>query len=133
MKKKFLGLFLILCCFIITGCARTITYKTLEDKIKDKESFVVEVIQTGCSHCEKFEPVFDKFAKDNDIEYFKLNLSNISSVDNESLGNKYDVSGTPTVLIFKKGVNQKELTISGEVPVKTLKEVFKLAGYKIKK
>jgi predicted bacteriocin transport accessory protein len=129
MKKKILGLLLIVFCLVITGCARTITYKDFEEKIKNKESFVVEIIQNGCSHCENFKPVFDKFAKEYNIEYVKLNLTNLSSEDNQKLNSKYEVSGTPTILIFKKGENQKAFTISGEVPVKTLKTVFKEAGY----
>lgn len=129
MKKKIFGLILIICCCFMTGCARTITYDTFKEKIKNKESFVVEVIQTGCSHCENFKPVFDKFTNENNIEYFKLNLSNIASSDNQELSSKYDISGTPMVLIFKKGEEQKEFTISGEVSEKTLKTVFKKAGY----
>ena len=80
------------------------------------------VIQNGCSHCENFQPVFDSFTEEYNIDYFKLNLTNTSSQDSQSLDSQYGVSGTPTVLFFKKGENQKELTISGEVPKKTLKE-----------
>ena len=129
MKKKLFCLVIIVSCLIITGCARTITYSTFEEKIKNKESFVVLIIQNGCSHCENFKPVFDKFANDNEIEYFKLNLTNISSVDNNSLNSNYNIEGTPTILIFKKGVEQKELRIAGETTTKVLKETFKKAGY----
>ncbi len=129
MKKKILGLILIVCCLVITGCARTITYTTLEEKVKNKESFVVLIIQNGCIHCEKFQPVFDDFAEENNIEYVKLNLTNMSSIDGNSLNANYEISGTPTLLIFKNGVEQKELTISGEATKNVLKETFKKAGY----
>ena len=129
MKKKILSLIIIVCCFVMTGCARTLTYKTFKDKVKDKESFVLLVIQNGCSHCENFKPVFDKFANENNIDYFKLNLTNLSSNDGNDLNANYEISGTPTLMIFKDGVEQKAFTISGEVPVKTLKTVFKQAGY----
>ncbi len=127
--KKIVALFVIVCCLIVTGCARTITYNDLKEKVKNKESFIVEVIQTGCSHCESFQPVFDKFAKDNNIEYVKLNLSNIVGNDSQDLNSKYNIPGTPTILFFKDGKELEEFKISGEVPVSTLKEVFKKAGY----
>ena len=129
MKKKLLGLIIILCCFVITGCARTITYKTLNDKIEGKESFVVLVIQNGCSHCENFQPVFDEFANNNNIDYVKLNLTNLQSSEKEDLHNKYNISGTPTVMIFKNGVEEKELRLEGEVTIPVLKSTFKKAGY----
>ena len=129
MKRKILALFLIACCLVITGCARTITYKDFKDKVKNKESFVVEVIQTGCSHCEKFQPVFDKFANKYNIEYVKLNLSNVTGNDGQDLNSKYNIPGTPTILIFKDGMELEEFKISGEVPTSTLEKTFKKAGY----
>lgn len=128
-KKKILGFVLILCCLIVTGCSRTITYKTMKDKIKEKESFVVLVIQNGCSHCENFQPVFDKFANDNGIEYVKLNLTNIQNIDRNDLNQNYNISGTPTLLIFKDGLEVNDLRIEGETSVSNLKKVFKKAGY----
>lgn len=129
MKKKIFGLFLVVCCLIITGCARTVTYSSFKEKIENKESFVVLVIQNGCSHCENFKPVFDEFANDNDISYVKLNLTNLTSTDSQELNSNYTISGTPTILFFKNGKVQEEYTISGEVPKKNLKTVFKKAGY----
>lgn len=129
MKKKIVGMFLIVCCLVLTGCARSITYQTLEEKINNKETVVVEIIQDGCSHCINFQPVFDKFTNENNIEYVKLNLTNMTSADKEKLNANYDIEGTPTVLIIKDGKELKEYKISGEAPVKTLKETFKKAGF----
>ena len=129
MKKKILGLFLVMCCLIVTGCARTVTYETLKEKVDNKESFVVLVVQNGCSHCENFMPVFDEFANDNNISYVKLNLTNLTTTDKQELNSNYPVSGTPTILFFKKGKLQEEYTISGEVPKNNLKALFKQAGY----
>ena len=83
MKKKLLFVLLVVSCFILTGCTRTITYDTFENRINNKESMIVEVVQNGCSHCEAFEPVFSKFMKDYNLEYVKLNLTNITDEDYE--------------------------------------------------
>ncbi|MBR4619310.1 MAG: thioredoxin family protein [Bacilli bacterium] len=129
MKKKILIIATLICCLITTGCTRTITYKTFIDRINNKESMIVEVIQTGCSHCEKFEPVFSKFTKENNLSYVKLNISNISDDDYNYLNTHYGVSGTPTVLIIKNGKELSDYRISGEVSTDVLKDTFKKAGY----
>ncbi len=129
MKKKIIGVFLIICCFALTGCARTVTYKTMQEKIENKETFVVEIVQDGCSHCINFQPVFDKFAKENDLDYFKLNLTNMSNTDKQQLNAQFEIEGTPTVLLLEKGKELKEYKISGEVPASKLKTIFKKAGF----
>ena len=129
MKKRVLFLLLALFCIFTTGCTRTITYDTFEKNIKNKESMIVEVMQNGCSHCESFDPVFSSFMKDNNLEYVKLNLTNVSDSDYQKLSETYGVTGTPTVLFFKKGKELSDYRISGDQPKSVLKETFKKAGY----
>lgn len=129
MKQKILFVILIAFCLISTGCTRSITYETFEKSIDNKESMIVEVMQDGCSHCEAFEPVFSKFAKDNNITYVRLNLTNITDSDYEKLSTTYGVEGTPTVLFIKNGKELSDYRISGEVPREKLEEIFKNAGY----
>ena len=129
MKKIiFFGILLFLCIFT-TGCTRTITYDTFQNNIKNEKDMIVEIVQNGCSHCEAFEPVFSKFMKDNNLEYVKLNLTNTpDSVYNE-LNANYGVTGTPTVLFFKKGKELSEYRISGDQTRDYLEDAFKKAGY----
>lgn len=129
MKKYILSVILVAFCIFSTGCTRTITYSTFKDNIKNKKDMIVEIVQTGCSHCEAFEPTFSKFMKDNNLEYVKLNLTNASEADYQDLSTKYGVTGTPTVLIFKNGNELSEYRISGDQPESVLKENFKSAGY----
>ena len=129
MKKIILLIVLIVSCTFITGCTRTITYETFKKNISDKKDMIVEVVQNGCSHCQAFEPVFSKFMDDNNLEYVQLNLTNIPESDYEDLSTKFGVTGTPTVLIFKKGKELSEYRISGDQPRSVLEQTFKSAGY----
>lgn len=129
MKKKILFIILLAFCFSLTGCSRSITYKTFEKNIKNGDSMIVEIIQDGCSHCEAFEPVFSKFMKENDLEYVKLNLANVTDEDYEVLSTQYGVTGTPTVLLIKDGKVLSDYTIAGEATRAELEKVFKQAGY----
>ena len=128
MKKRLLLCCLVFC-FVLTGCTRSITYETFKQKIKDGSSMIVEVVQDGCSHCEKFEPVFSKFIKDNNLEYVKLNITHMSDDDYQELNANYGVDGTPMVLFIKNGKELSEYRISGEAPVSDLEDTFKKAGY----
>ncbi len=128
--KKILSLIMVtVICLMLTGCTRSITFSTFKDKIDNKETFIVEVIQDGCSHCEEFEPVFSDFTKKYNLEYFQLNLKNVSQNEYNILNSEYTVEGTPTVLLIKKGKLLKDYVISGNVSKDELKKVFTKAKY----
>ena len=110
MKKKIkfllVGIFIIL----LTGCgnsSNTITeidYSKLEEMIDNKESFILEVVQTGCSHCEEFSPRFKAVLKTNDKEAYSINLYNLTEEEAKKFNElTTSVSGTPTVLYFEDG------------------------------
>ena len=68
MKKKgiilltiFIGLLFLTGCSNNLNTVKEIDFVTLQSKIDNKESFILVVIQTGCSHCEEFSPRFRVF------------------------------------------------------------------------
>lgn len=86
MKKKIKFLLIGLLIIFLTGCsnnANTITeidYSKLENLINNKESFILEIVQTGCVHCEEFSPRFKAILKTNDLESYSLNLYNLTPI-----------------------------------------------------
>ena len=128
MKKKIkfllIGIFIVL----LTGCGNStntiteIDYSKLEEMIDNKDSFILEVVQTGCSHCEEFSPRFKTVLKENDKEAYSLNLYNMTD---EEL-NKFNklttsVTGTPTVLYFEDG-KETSHRINGAVSNENIEE-----------
>ena len=110
MKKKFkfflIGIFII----FLTGCGNStntiteIDYSKLESLIENKESFILEIVQTGCHHCEEFSPRLKAVLKTNDKEAYSLNLYNLNEEEKKEFNElTTSVSGTPTVLYFEKG------------------------------
>ena len=137
MKIKFLliGIFIV----FLTGCgnsSNTITeidYSKLDDMINNKESFILEVVQTGCRHCEEFSPRFKAILKTNDLEAYSLNLSNLTNEEREKFSNlTTSVTGTPTVLFFEDG-KETSNKISGAVSNEKIEEHLKNGGYIKKK
>ena len=128
MKKKIkfllVGIFIIL----LTGCGNStntiteIDYSKLENLIDNKESFILEIVQTGCSHCEEFSPRFRAVLKTNDKEAYSLNLYNMTEEESKKFSElTTSVSGTPTVLYFENG-KETSHKINGAVSNEKIEE-----------
>lgn len=135
LKKKIKFLLIGIFIVFLTGCgnsSNTITeidYSKLEEMIDNKESFILEIVQTGCSHCEEFSPRFKAVLKTNDLTAYYLNLYNLTEEDAKKFNElTTSVSGTPTVLFFENG-KETSNKISGAVSNEKIEEHLKDAGY----
>ena len=134
MKKKIKYLLIGILVLILTGCSSSkvitdIDYSKLEEMIDNKESFILEVVQTGCSHCEEFSPRFKAVLKTNDEEAYSLNLYNMTDDELKKFNElTTSVSGTPTVLYFEDG-KETSHKINGAVSNEKIEEFLE----KIKK
>lgn len=135
MKKKIKFLLIGIFIVFLTGCgnsSNTITeidYSKLEDLIDNKESFILEVVQTGCSHCEEFSPRFTVVLKTNDLTAYSLNLYNMTDDEREKFSElTTSVTGTPTVLFFEDG-KETSNRINGAVSNEKIEEELTDAGY----
>ena len=127
MKKKIKYLLIGILALILTGCSSSkvitdIDYSKLEEMINNKESFILEVVQTGCSHCEEFSPRFKAVLKTNDEEAYSLNLYNMTDDELKKFNElTTSVSGTPTVLYFEDG-KETSHKINGAVSNEKIEE-----------
>ena len=133
MKKIMAIILIVISTIMITGCSNNntvteINFKDLEEKINNKDSFILEVIQTGCSHCEEFSPRFRAVLKTNNLEaysinIYNLNIYNLSDEERKEFNDLVTISGTPTVIFFDKGKEKNK--ISGAVSNEKLEEELK--------
>ena len=74
--------------------------KNLDSMLKLYSPFVVDCWEIGCRPCELIDPTINEMAKDlkGRIAFGKLCID-----QNAVTKNKYDVSRTPTLLIFRNG------------------------------
>lgn len=127
MKKNIKFLLIGILALILTGCSSSkvitdIDYSKLEEMIDNKESFILEVVQTGCSHCEEFSPRFKVVLKTNDEEAYSLNLYNMTDEERKKFNElTTSVSGTPTVLYFEDG-KETSHKINGAVSNEKIEE-----------
>lgn len=134
MKKFLLTITFILSLFLLTGCEespiKNLKYADFQKKIANKETFILEVMQDGCSHCESFTPKFEKVLKEHSITAYSLNLAKLAKVEREEFNNNYEVDGTPTVLFFKDGQESSILNrINGDKDKSVIISKLKTNGY----
>lgn len=104
-----------------------IDYTELMEKIDNKEDFILFIYQTGCSHCESFEPKLNEVIKKYNLEIYAINLKDLDDIQYEKVKNRTFVSGTPTTVYFKDG--KKEDKITGDKSLEKLMSFLKKAGY----
>lgn len=88
---------------------QNITYDEYVKKIDDKDTFILFIWQTGCSHCEDFEPKLNEIIKYYGLEIYGLNLKDLDEEQYAKLKNKTFVTGTPATVYFKDGAYESKL------------------------
>ena len=128
--KKVLLMITILCCLILTGCSKSkdlnnINYDELSKKIENKESFVLYVGSSSCSHCADFKPKLEKIINKYSIDVYYINMANLSEAKYNSVMKKVDGEGTPTTVYIEKGKTRLSPRIEGDREEDDIIDFFK--------
>lgn len=105
-----------------------ISYSKVMKKIDNNDTFILYIKQTDCEHCKVFTPRFMSALKESKLEAYVLNLTNLSTEDNEKYKDDFDVEGTPTVLFYDEG-NESLIRIEGEQTKEKIISKLKSAGF----
>lgn len=103
-----------------------LTYSEYEAKIQNKDSFVLLMWQTGCGHCETFEPILNEVISKYNLEIYSINLAEVTNEQYSKIKNKTFISGTPTTVVFKDGITQAKKLVGA---VKTKDVIDYLVKY----
>lgn len=133
MKKISKLLVISLLLLSVTGCSnkylKEISYKEYEKMIENKETFILEVMKTGCTYCEKLKPKLEKLANDYKIDIKVINTANLSEEDKDNFDTATGVSGTPTIIFYTNGVEETVASrVNGNVSLEKLISKFKANG-----
>ncbi len=146
MKKKNNNLFLgaiILFIIIVTalliinilnsnkGELIRINYKQYQNKIKKKESFILVVSASTCSHCAEYKPKLIKIAKKNKINIFYIDYDLESSKDQKEFLDDNKLNGSTPITLFIKNGKQTNIfdRIEGDVSQDKAIDKFKKLGF----
>lgn len=106
MKKILIIIGLIL---ITVGCSKGLTtykeidYNTYKEMIENKESFILFIGSSECSHCKDYEITLNEVIKKYHVEVNYLNLLDLSDKQLNEFKSQISFSGTPTTIFIENG------------------------------
>ena len=108
---------------------KELSYAEYQEKIDNREAFVVIIERATCSHCVNFMPVAQQFAEDNNVPMYYIDTDEMTSdewnqisTSNTFFKKNKDNWGTPTTIVL---VGSKALDyIEGETDAETLLKLY---------
>lgn len=109
----------------------SLTYKELDKKIKNNDTFILVITQTQCSHCAQYKPVLKEVLYEYDITAYEIDQETLTDKELGKLKNIANISGTPTTVFIVEGEEQNTYSrIKGAVTnKKTIIKRLKAQGY----
>lgn len=80
-----------------------LSYKELEEKIKNKDSFMLIYTQSTCGHCHQFKPVLKKALAKQNFYGYEIVIDKLETNDRAKLNDIANVNNTPTIVFIKDG------------------------------
>lgn len=109
---------------------KEINLTKLESMLDNKETFILLISQTDCSHCIAFKPVLNSVLKDNKVQAYEIDMQKMTEEEYKSFVKIITIQGTPTTVFIKNG--QEETTANrliGSVSSDKIISRLKSTGY----
>ncbi len=102
----------------------------LQEKIDNKDTFILVMIQTGCVHCASYVPTLKEVSNEYNVEFYTLNRSNLTAEEYTNLKKIASANSTPTTVFIVNGEEKTTLNrLVGNVPKDRLIEKLISEGY----
>lgn len=107
-----------------------ITSDDFDEKIANKETFAILMTQTSCGHCKEFKPILNSVLEENNLFFYELDLQQTSSTARIKIINNLNLTSTPTLIFYEKGVElTKDTRLIGNKSKEKLESHLKEIGY----
>ena len=110
---------------------KELTFDEMVEKVNNKESFILLLSQTTCSHCMDFKPKLEKVASEYGLVVYYMETDIIDDKLKETLKTNYfSFTGTPTTVFVINGEEKSAATrIDGNVSEEKIISKFKSNGF----
>ena len=106
-----------------------LSYNQFVKKIEKKDSFVLCLSQTTCSHCAEFKPKLKEVAEEYKVELYYMETNLLNEEQTEALKKIVACSGTPTTVFITDGEEKLVANrISGDISKEKLIKKLKSNG-----
>lgn len=88
-----------------------ISYSELQNKVANKENFVLFIGRNTCSACSMYKEILNsKFAKEHkDVTIYYIDMDKLADGESATFNSTYDYSVTPTTVVLTNGKVQSNL------------------------
>lgn len=103
----------------------------VKDKIENKESFILCISATYCSHCKEYKPKLEDISKEYRLDIYYIDFDKYSDKEQELFRNYVSFDGgTPVTLFIKNGEEETTVNrINGNVSKDKIISKFKSNGF----
>ena len=107
-----------------------LSYKELKNKIDKKDSFILVITRTDCSHCAVFKPKLKEVLSQNNIIAYEIATYKLSTNDKAEFNDIANISGTPTTIFIVDGEEATTTNrLIGDVTTEKIINKLKSQGY----
>lgn len=107
-----------------------INMQQLEEKINNKDTFILVMTQTGCIHCQSYLPTIKKVSREYGVTFYVLNRAKLSKEEYNRLNDIANISGTPATIFIVDGEEKTTLNrLTGSIEKSRLVEKLISEGY----
>ena len=109
---------------------KELTISELQEKIDNKESFILVISQTTCSHCAEYKPRIKKVLAKYEVTGYYIEKDLLNEEETTQLNNIANISGTPATIFITDGEEKSSSTrISGARSTDVIVSRLKAMGY----
>lgn len=134
--KKVVTLLMVGLSLLLTGCGNKLTtyeeknYEELMTMFQEKQSFVLFIGSSECSHCALYKETLNEVIKKYQVHITYIDVSKLSQEENNKLKAIVNYTGTPTTVFIENGVETSMYDrIDGNKPMDKVVEKLKKQGY----
>lgn len=105
-------------------------YSELNTKLENKDSFVLVLAQTTCSHCKSYLPVLNQVGIEYNLTFYKIEFDTLNDEEKAAVKRSFPFSGTP-ITVFVVDGEEKSTTsrLDGEKTKDKIIARLKKEGY----